>query len=140
MEFIKRNTDYGLRSLCYMAGFPMGTVFDLSQLGHEQQVSTIFLRKIFQKIVKKNIVHSCRGRQGGFSLARKPSEISVKDVIESVQGHSVLNKCLTGHYRCFYEGSCIARKYFGKIQKELMDQFSQLTLEKLVVVQKNEIH
>ena len=136
MEFIKRNADYALWSLSYMAGFPKGKVLGIGMLSQQRKVSTVFLRKIFQKVANKNIVHSHRGRYGGFSLARKPSEISVKDVIEAVQGHSVLNKCLTGHYRCPKERTCTLRKCLGKIQKGLMRQLSQLTLENLAMEQK----
>ncbi|MBI3019276.1 MAG: Rrf2 family transcriptional regulator [Deltaproteobacteria bacterium] len=136
MEFIKRNTDYALWSLSYMAGFPKGKVFGLGVLGQQRRVSSVFLRKIFRKVAKKNIVHSHRGCYGGFSLARKPSEISIRDVIEAVQGHMVLNKCLTGHYRCPKERTCGLRKCLGKIQKELIHQLNQLTLENLAVEQK----
>ncbi|MBI3017939.1 MAG: Rrf2 family transcriptional regulator [Deltaproteobacteria bacterium] len=119
-----------------MASFPKGKVFGLGVLSQQRHISAIFLRKIFQKVAKKNIVHSHRGRYGGFSLACKPSEISVKDVIEAVQGSVVLNKCLTCHYQCPKERTCTLRKCLGKIQKELTRQLNNITLENLVLEQK----
>ena len=118
-----------------MAGFPMGKVFSLRLLGQKRQTSMIFLRKIFQALAKNNIVHSHRGVAGGFSLAKDPSQISIRQIIESVQDPLTLNECLTGDYHCLKERTCVLRKYLAGVQKDLVKKFQGLTLKSLATQQ-----
>ena len=128
---IKRDTDYALWSLAYMADFPKGQVFGLGSLGRKRQVSTLFLRKIFQKLAKKKIVISHRGRYGGFSLAHLAKDVSIRSIIEAVQGPIVFNRCLTGKYQCPKERTCVLKKCFAKMQSSFVNQLSQFTLASL---------
>ena len=136
MEFIKRNSDYALTSLVYMAGFSKERVFDLRSVAKERNVSVIFLHKIFQKLSKKNIVKSHRGIYGGFSLAMDAEQITAKKIVETIQGPIALNKCLTGRYRCGREKGCVVRRYLARLQKDIAGKLEKLTLKNLALERK----
>ncbi len=91
----------------------------------------IFLRKIFQALAKKNIVHSHRGISGGFSLAKDPAQIPILRIIETIQGPIVFNECLGRDYHCLKEKTCALRKYLAGAQTDLMRKFQHLTLKSL---------
>ena len=72
-------------------------VFDLAYNGRDepvrigliserQAIPTRYLEQIFQRLRRAEIVLSKRGPGGGYSLARLPAEITVREVIEAVEG------------------------------------------------------
>jgi len=57
-------------------------------LSRELDISKSFLAKILQSLARKGILKSFKGVNGGFELARKSSEITVLEVLETVEGKS----------------------------------------------------
>src|SRR3989338_3713467 len=94
MEFIRRNSDYALRSLSYMARFPVGERFTIRIIAKEQNVPAPFLKKIFQRLSQGRIIRSQRGPKGGFYLLKKPHQIRLKKTLELIQGRISLSDCL----------------------------------------------
>lgn len=131
MEFIKRSSDYALRGLIYMAYFPKGEVFSLDLIVKRVKVPSIFLHKLFQKLCQSKLLISYRGTRGGFSLAKNPATITVREVIEILQGPILLNRCLGKRYRCHRARVCSLRKRLAVFQKKTIDFFSRMTLKDL---------
>ena len=72
-------------------------VFDLAYTGHgeplqtrviseRQQIPVRYLEQIFQRLRRARLVESRRGPGGGFRLARPAAEITLRDVVEAVEG------------------------------------------------------
>ena len=129
---IRRDSDYALRALSYMAEFPTGERFTVTDIAKKQNVPAAFLRKIFQKLAKNKIASSYPGPGGGFYLARKPSNISMKEILESVQGNIFLNECLFDANFCNRIKSCKVRKKLFGIQKEINSLLDGLSLGEIV--------
>ncbi|HVP30402.1 MAG TPA: Rrf2 family transcriptional regulator [Myxococcota bacterium] len=55
-------------------------------IGERQAIPPRYLEQIFQRLRRAKLVRSKRGPGGGYSLARAPSEISLRDVVEAVEG------------------------------------------------------
>lgn len=55
-------------------------------IGERQRIPTRYLEQIFQRLRKADLVVSKRGPGGGYTLARAPGEISLRDVVEAVEG------------------------------------------------------
>lgn len=131
MEFIKRSTDYALRSLIYIAGFPKREVVSLGSLANHVDVPPVFLRKLFQKLRKAGILFSHRGVRGGFSLAVSPSEITVNEAVEILQGPIALNQCLGQGNGCDRSETCSFHLKLDLLQKDIKGFFSRCTLKNL---------
>lgn len=136
MDIIRSGSDYALRSLVYMARFPKGKVFYLNTIARKRRISHVFLHKIFQKLSSADIVTSHRGIQGGFSIARDPSRITVREVLESIQGDIVLNRCIIKKDACYRTGLCSIRENLIKLQNMLSNALDGLTLEDLAKEEK----
>ncbi|NIQ11845.1 MAG: Rrf2 family transcriptional regulator, partial [Gammaproteobacteria bacterium] len=65
-----------------------------------------FLRKLLQPLIKSGIIESKRGYSGGIRLARMPEQISLLEIIESVEGGIELNECVADPAICQFVGSC----------------------------------
>src|SRR5262245_31101466 len=58
----------------------------LREISRATAISEAFLAKIFQKLVRSGLVRSRRGFRGGFFLARPASQITLREVIEALEG------------------------------------------------------
>jgi len=91
---ITRAGEYGVLGLIALAKRAPGSVVMINQVSREEDIPKSFLAKIFQCLARSGLVHSVRGTGGGFSLARKPEEISVLEIIEAIEGPIALQRCL----------------------------------------------
>jgi Rrf2 family protein len=76
--------------------------------------------KVMQRLAKESFVGSTRGPNGGFYLARKPEEISLLEVYESIEGKVNPSECPMDKKVCNF-GQC----FMNNITKDLTLQFSQ---------------
>ncbi len=85
--------EYALHSLFYLVELKSGKVIGIKELSSLHGISETYLSKIFTKLRKNGIVRSISGVNGGYELARKPTNISFWDIIESVEGPSYIFQC-----------------------------------------------
>lgn len=134
MQFTKAEA-YGIFGIIYLAEQPAGKITPLSEISEQQQVPEKFLAKIFQSLSKSGLIRSHRGVKGGFSLGRDPEEISVKEIVENIQGPYYIAKCLQGEDICDRE-VCALKILLEKAQHALMDVFIHHTVADLLKWQK----
>src|SRR5512142_729842 len=117
---LTRGGEYGIRGVLYLAQQDDGKVSMLSAIAKQQDVPPRFLAKIFQALAKAGVVKSHRGAKGGFSLARPANEITIRDVIEAVEGPVLLNVCLTGPGECNRDEICPMHAVWSEAQEKMM--------------------
>lgn len=95
-------------------------------------VTLRFSLKILRKLVASGIVRSYKGVQGGYELARELSEISLKDVIEAVEGKYVLSKCLSDGYECSrgMSGKCCFQRVFSEVSSMVEKKLEEYTFDR----------
>ncbi len=81
-------TEYGLVCLLYMAKKMPDYVVTIKEIVQTENFSESYIEKIFQTLRGANIVTSHKGKNGGYALTRQPSEITLKVVIEALEGHT----------------------------------------------------
>lgn len=128
MELIRRNSDYAFRSLVYMARFPQGKIFKVKSIAKKEDVPIAFLRKILQKLSLNKILDSQRGPQGGYYLLRKPQDISLGEILESVQGRISLSDCIFEKNLCRRRDACRIKPGLSTLQKKLKNLLDGYTL------------
>src|SRR5688572_6308278 len=82
---VGRRVDYAVRALSYLAGQPAGKVISRVDIEEKQGIPSYYLSKIMKDLVSGGLVHSHVGSKGGFSLARPPQAITLKQVYETVE-------------------------------------------------------
>jgi Rrf2 family protein len=118
---LTRGGEYGIRGVLYLAQQEEGKVSMLSAIAKAQDVPPRFLAKIFQALAKAGVVKSHRGAKGGFSLARAASEVTVRDVIEAVEGPIHLNVCLAVPGECSRDTLCPVHAVWVEAQEKMME-------------------
>lgn len=129
---LTRGGEYGIRGVLYLAGQPEGKVTMLAEIARAQEVPARFLAKIFQALAKAGLVRSHRGAKGGFSLGRSAGQITVKDVVEAVEGPIHLNICLLGPGECDLEKTCPLHKVWREAQDRMLEVLSHANFADLV--------
>jgi len=83
---ISTKTEYGLRALIYLAECPEDRPCSVAEIAKEQGLSVTFLEKIIGLLKKAGIVKSLKGVRGGYMLAKDLDEITIKQIIEALEG------------------------------------------------------
>lgn len=94
-------------------------------------VSCDHLSKVLQRLAKSGIVKSLRGPDGGFKIARPPSEIRLMEIYEAIEGKFNYQNCLLGKNVCMAE-KCVLGKLSEKINQEVFNYFTNTTVADLL--------
>jgi Rrf2 family transcriptional regulator, nitric oxide-sensitive transcriptional repressor len=87
--------EYALRAVTFLAGHP-GEGMTAQRIAEATQVPEDYLSKVLQQLVRGEVLHSQRGRNGGFQLARDAAEISMLSVVNAVDPIRRIQKCPLG--------------------------------------------
>ena len=127
---ITLESDYALRIISVLA--ECGTVVDASTLAEKTSVSQRFALKILHKLVQGNIVSSYKGVNGGYKLKADPAFITLKSIIELIDGPIAIVRCLESSETCSMNSdktACIYHHIFDKISLELAAKLQNITIE-----------
>ena len=131
MQFTKAE-EYGMQGVLHLADKGKDEVTPLSEISEARDIPEKFLAKIFQALSRSGILRSHRGVRGGFTLAKPPGDITVKDVLEAIQGPYHLTKCISDPDSCPRSSRCAMRDLLTTAQEQLLDVFVKHTLEDMV--------
>jgi Rrf2 family iron-sulfur cluster assembly transcriptional regulator len=123
---------YGTFGMIYLAKQPPDKIVSLSEVSKAENLPERFLAKIFQNLTRSRLIVSHRGAGGGFSLARPASKITVKELLESIQGPIYFTKCLSDFDGCDKKERCKLLQLWKKSQDYTMKIMSQTTLADLI--------
>jgi len=135
MKFIARDTDYAIKSLVFMArSFRKKArgVITVDEIVEELRLPERFTRRILQRLAKKKILSSYKGKDGGFSFLRSPNKIRLKDVIEVFQGKIDLTNCMLKKRSCPDIKACTLRKKLKKINLLISKELDNITIASLL--------
>jgi len=132
MEVLRRNTDYALRAMGYLAKHWQQGVVSTQTIARSEDISYLLLRKLMRQLLKGELVRSLSGPSGGFELKKSPARTSLLEIIIAIQGPVNLNKCLRNGYVCSRHKTCPVHKKLSKLQKHIDNYFSEITLQDLL--------
>ena len=130
---ITQEADYALRicALLAQADIPVGA----PQLAAELSVPSRFTSKILRKLMLAGVVSSTRGVNGGFSLKLSAKELTLKRVIEAVDGVIAIRHCLVPEHNCGYQpkkSSCRFHRVFEELNTIITSRLDLLSVADMV--------
>jgi len=129
---LSKACSYGLFGMIYLAKQPPGKIVSISEICEAENLPEKFLAKIFQTLARASLVRSYRGAGGGFSLARPANKITVRELLESIQGPIYFVKCLSYLKDCERKEKCKLLRVWRKVQDYAMNMLTQTTLADLI--------
>jgi Rrf2 family protein len=85
MKF-SRKAEYALRAMLAMCRAAPGTVFSIQSLATKERIPLKFLEQILLVLRKGGVLHSRRGAGGGYQLAQPANRITLREILELVDG------------------------------------------------------
>jgi len=125
---LSRESEYGLKAMIYLAQQPPATVLTLHQIAEAKDLPVGFLAKTLQKLARHGLLQSFRGRRRGYSLARDPSEIRLRELLEAIEGPDLFHRCLFWGHRCGDTNPCLLHPGWREIKPYLIEFLEGMTL------------
>jgi Rrf2 family iron-sulfur cluster assembly transcriptional regulator len=130
MALLSKSCVYGLRAAIYVAMHKPGRAYvPIREIAKELDLSFHFLTKIFQQLTESGILKSYRGPTGGVALARPGREISLLDVVESLEGAGLFSECMLGLVHCDDRHPCPLHEVWRRQREELRRMLEGATLQ-----------
>lgn len=125
---------YGLEALLDMAIYSDGTHMNIKSIADRQGIPEKYLEQIFGTLKRGNIIRSVRGPQGGYLLAKAPDEISVRQVLNALEGPLSPVACVVEGQEtdCKRYDFCVTRVFWRSMMDELNRVTEAVTLADLV--------
>ena len=124
---------YGLRAMSEFARYYGQGPLSLTEVARRQGISQAYLEQIAIDLRKAGLLHSKRGAQGGYYLARAPEATTAGDVIRALEGSILPIQCVADQkcIPCSIEDRCGARGIWEQVRDRLVETLDSVTLAEL---------
>jgi Rrf2 family protein len=123
---------YGTRAMLELACHYGEGPIELREIAKREDISLKYLEQVIVPLRTAGLVKSARGSKGGYSLAKHPSEIYLKDLVETLDGPLNLIECLKDPKACQKVPYCVTRDIWQEVSEAIDGVFHSVTLEDMV--------
>ncbi|PTX12216.1 BadM/Rrf2 family transcriptional regulator [Pontibacter mucosus] len=130
---LSKTAEYALRAIVYVAlNDAQGLKVGMKDIAKELELPMHFIGKILQDLVRKGVIASIKGPGGGFFLHRPASEISILEVVQTIDGLESFRKCGMGMKQCSDTHPCPLHDDIKAYRSQVLKTFSTKTIQTLV--------
>ena len=123
---------YGIKAMLELALVYDFETKSVRSIAQKQNISELYLEQIFSLLRKGNLIKSVRGAKGGYSLSRSPKEITIKNIMDILEGPLSISDCIEENATCDNLDRCATRVLWVKIRDAINDIFSSVTLQDII--------
>ena len=127
--------DYAVRIVEFLA--TQKERADAKTIAEQTNVTLRFTLKILRTLVADGIAHSYKGAKGGYELAKPAKEITLRQVIESVEGPYMISRCQGEAYSCT-RTDCHLHGIYGKISAMVRKELDSYTFDMICACEDQE--
>jgi len=131
---------YGLRALLEVASISKKGPVSIKDISKRQRMSVTYLEQIFHKLKNAGILKSVRGAKGGYILAKDEDKITVREIINVLDGPISISYCDYPKLReksCTGPKNCVSRILWKRLEDNIDKMLSNVTLADLERQKKN---
>ncbi len=129
---LTQEADYALRIVYVLA--KNEKTLDARTVSEKACVPERFTVKILRKLVLCGIVTSKKGSAGGYMLTESTEKLTMRQVVEAIEGSLEISRCLGGDYECSRNNNkkcCTFHLIFEKLNSELAEKLGRITIEEV---------
>ncbi len=123
--------DYGLRAMLDMASYYGQGPIESADIANRQYIPEQYLDQILMVLRKEGLVKSVRGPKGGHMLAKPPSQITMAQVMQALEGYVPPMECLPNPDFCKLSPGCALREVWRQIDGLTQQILASTTIEEL---------
>tara|TARA_B100000519_G_scaffold196929_1_gene203997 strand:+ start:528 stop:1019 length:492 start_codon:yes stop_codon:yes gene_type:complete len=128
---VPMKVDYGVRILVHLASLQPDAIEKATEISKKRHIPEKFLFQISNELIEKKFIKSLRGPNGGYSLAKSPSEISIADIIEGLDKNLSPVSCLYNSDICVISGHCAQQDMWSDVEQTLISKLQTITIKDL---------
>lgn len=133
-----KETEYALRGLVYIQRQNyQGLRPGIEEIAREIEAPQAFTAKILQRLVRLGFVNSTKGKGGGFHFDESKPDLSLKQLILSMEGGRILEGCGFGMKHCDAEHPCPLHDQYGPIREALNKLVNEESIQGLALKSKS---
>lgn len=122
---------YGLRAMVDLAEHEEGKAIPIREISERQNISEQYLEQLFATLRKAKLVKSVRGAHGGYMLNHEPEDISVADILTTLEGPIAPVDCVIEDDFCNYIDKCVIHGLWEELTDAINDVIENMTLADL---------
>jgi Rrf2 family transcriptional regulator, iron-sulfur cluster assembly transcription factor len=127
---LSKTTEYALTILGFMAT-RNEDLYSAEYLHQQLNIPRRYLRRLLTDLSKHGFLESTKGRNGGFVFAKDLKEINFANVIETMEGTDILNRCLLGFSCCVVDKPCVMHDAWAEASRKMKDTLANTNLADL---------
>lgn len=131
MRLISQGAQYAISAIIAMSKQPDDRAVSASNLSRTLNCPSAYLSQVLAKLKEPGIIKSQRGLNGGVSLAKPTSEITMMDVIAAIDGTAFFSKCFMGIDGCGEVEPCPFHKFWSAERDKIKNWLTETTFEKI---------
>jgi Rrf2 family protein len=128
MMRISMKTDYGLIALKHIASHDGDELVNAKELAGQFHLPPNLLAKILQSLSQSGIIKAQKGSGGGYRMMRKPEDVTLTEIFESIEGPIHMLMCTSVEGNCSVENSCTVRNGLINLERKFAEFFDSITL------------
>lgn len=122
---LSKRAKYAIKTILFLQDHPELVPISAKQIAEKENIPYKFLENILRDLKTHQLIKSSRGSDGGYSLAKAPSEISVAQIMRAMDGPIALIPCISERFyescgECENEETCRIRKLFAEVRSEML--------------------
>ncbi len=123
---------YGLRILIDLATHDSEKPRMVRDIAASQQISEKYISRLIIDLRRARLVRSVRGMKGGFFLARPPREITLLEIMETMEGTLSVVDCVMQPEKCGQSADCTARNVWKRLNDGIRELMRGITFEEIL--------
>jgi Rrf2 family transcriptional regulator, iron-sulfur cluster assembly transcription factor len=133
---LSNTSKYAIRAVIYIAVYAVDNQkIGIKKISDALDIPSPFLGKILQILVRRKILSSTKGPNGGFGIGKNPDTVTLYDIIIELEGTDLFNTCLLGAGSCESHKEentyCALHNEFSEARKQLVDLYKRKTIGEL---------
>ena len=135
---LTNTTDYAIRIICYLAS--KNQTIRTAELSRELKIPESYIPKITKELKKAGMVVASEGTHGGYTIAKKAKDISLKDVISCTESTMAISRCLEKDRYCSrnYSDCCKVHKILLDLQNTFNNRLENVMISDIIHPGKDE--
>ena len=123
---------YGLRILIDLATHDPGKPRLIRDIAQSQQISEKYISRLVINLRRAKLIRSVRGINGGFHLAKAPEQITLLEILETMEGPLSVVDCVRSPEKCKRQTLCPARTIWQELNEGIRELTKKITLDDIL--------
>ena len=128
---LSKKADYALIAMKHLTVHSDRGAASAREIAEQYDIPIELMAKVLQRLVRRGLLASHQGTRGGYQLARMPTQISVADVIQAIEGPVTVTACSTDEGPCEQFSKCNVRDPLYRVRERILAALGECTIAEL---------